>query len=252
MTAAVGHRMRRTQIWAHRGARQHAPENTLPAFELALAQGADGIEFDVQLTADGVPVLIHDETVDRTTDGTGQVAELDFATLRRLDASAGRAEFGPVRIPTLDEALDLLLPSSAMLNIELKNTVAPYPGLEEIVLAAVAERGILERVVLSTFNHDSLKRLRQLDSHIELGMLHQGPLYRPWSHAMKLGVAGIHPPARYVFGPGYVRRAHDAGLAVRPWVVNGGRRLSRLFAWGVDGVFTDVPADAVAAREKTR
>ncbi|MCL4722641.1 MAG: glycerophosphodiester phosphodiesterase, partial [Gammaproteobacteria bacterium] len=67
--------MRRTQIWAHRGARQQAPENTLPAFELALAQGADGIEFDVQLTADGVPVLIHDETVDRTTDGTGQVAE---------------------------------------------------------------------------------------------------------------------------------------------------------------------------------
>ncbi len=238
-----------TQIWAHRGARRQAPENTLPAIELALGFGADGVEFDVQLSADGTPVVIHDESVDRTTDGTGAVAGLSFAQLRALDASAGFAGFGGVRIPSLEEVLDLLAPSGVRVNIELKNAEEDYPGLEEKVLAAIEQRGIAERVVLSTFNHYSLKRLQRLGAPCELGMLYTDPLYRPWRYAAKLGVAAIHPPANVLFGERYVRRAHALGLAVRPWVVNSEARLSRMFEWGVDAVFTDLPELALRVRD---
>lgn len=235
-----------TQIWAHRGACREAPENTLPAFERALAHGVDGVEFDVQLTADGVPVVIHDETVERTTSGQGHVVGHSLAQLRRLDASAGMEGFGGVRVPTMAEVLDLVVPSGVAVNIELKNSEEDYPGLEEKVLAAVEAYGIADRVVLSTFNHYSLRRLRRLGAPVELAMLYTDPLYKPWRYAARLGVGALHPPARYVWGAGYVRKAHAAGLKVRPWVVNSERRLARLAAWGVDAVFTDAPDVAVA------
>lgn len=239
-----------TEVWAHRGSSREAPENTLPAFELAIQRRADGVEFDVQLTADGEIVVIHDETVDRTTDGVGPVVGLSLDELRRLDASAGRPGFEGVRIPTLTETLDLLVPSGLRLNIELKNSVVDYPGLEEKVLAEIAARGIADQVVLSSFSRDSLRRLQRLGMTCELAMICGDLLYRPWRHAVALGVAAFHPPARYVLGPGYVRKAHAAGLAVRPWIVNSPRLLARMFAWGVDGVFTDVPELAVALRTK--
>lgn len=241
-----------TQIWAHRGARREAPENTLPAFELAVAQGAEGIEFDIQLTADGATVVIHDETVERTTDGTGPVVGFSLAQLRGLDASAGMPEYAGVQIPTLADVLALLAPTGLTLNIELKNSVEDYPGLEERVLAAVAAHGIADRVVLSTFNHYSLKKLQELGAPSELGMLYTDPLYKPWRYAAKLGVGAIHPPARFVLGGNYVRKAHASGLAVRPWVVNGERKLARMFRLGVDAVFTDLPGEALALRGRHR
>lgn len=237
-----------TQIWAHRGARAEAPENTLPAFELAIEQAADGVEFDVQFTADNELVVIHDETVARTTDGQGRVVAYSLAQLQRLDASAGKPGFAGVRIPTLAQVLELLAPSSLELNIELKNSVEDYPGLEEAVLAMVAEFGLADRVVLSSFNHYSLKKLQSLGAPSPIGMLYSDPLYRPWRYAAKLGVDAVHPPARYVTAR-FVRKAHAAGLAVRPWVVNGERSLERMLRWGVDAVFTDYPVRALALRD---
>ena len=237
-----------TEIWAHRGARREAPENTLPAFELAVTQGADGVEFDVQLTADGAVVIIHDEAVDRSTNGSGPVVGFTLDKLQRLDASSGVAGYAGVRIPTLADTLELLVPSGLRLNIELKNSEEDYPGLEEQVLAAVAAHDIADRVVLSTFNHYSLKKLQALGATSQLGMLYTDPLYKPWRYASRLGVGAIHPPARFVLGGGWVRHAQAAGLAVRPWVVNSERSLARMFRWGVEGVFTDVPAVAAAVR----
>jgi glycerophosphoryl diester phosphodiesterase len=237
-----------TEIWAHRGARREAPENTLRAFELAVTQDADGIELDVQLSADGVVVVMHDETVDRTTDGSGPLVGHTLAQLQSLDASAGMARYTGVQVPTLAEALDLLAPSGLKLNIELKNSEEVYPGLEEQVLAAIAAHDLADRTVLSTFNHYSLKKLQALGATSQLGMLYTDPLYKPWRYASRLGVGAIHPPARFVLGGGWVRHAQAAGLAVRPWVVNSERLLARMFRWGVEGVFTDVPARAVAVR----
>lgn len=236
-----------TQIWAHRGARAEAPENTLPAFNLAIEQGADGVEFDVQFTADAELVVIHDETVDRTTDGHGRVVAYSLAQLQRLDACAGMSGFAGVSIPTLRQVLEVLAPTPLALNIELKNSVEPYPGLEERVWELVEEFGIAERVVLSSFNHYSLKRLQELGVSSPLGMLYTDPLYRPWRYASKLKVAAIHPPARFVTAR-MVRKAHAAGLAVRPWVVNSERRMRRMFELGVDAIFTDHPSRALELR----
>jgi glycerophosphoryl diester phosphodiesterase len=209
-------------IWAHRGARRQAPENTLPAFRRAVELGAEGVEFDVQLSADGVPVVIHDETLERTTDGRGRV---------------------------VDEVLDVFAPTELAVNIELKNSVVDYPGLEEAVLAAVASHGLDRRVVLSSFNADSVARLQDLTS-IPRAFVYERLLRRPWALAARLGAVAVHPPSRFVVSRGYVTRAHQAGLAVRTWTVNSQRELRRMYLCGVDGVFTDVPDVALAVRDQ--
>lgn len=237
-----------TQIWAHRGASQYAPENTMPAFELALSQGAEGVEFDVQLSSDGAMVIIHDELLDRTTNGTGRVVDHTLAELQTLDASAGRPGFEGVHIPTLVDVLELVAPSDVLVNIELKNSEEPYPGLEDKVMAAVQAFNLQDRVVLSSFNHYSLRKLRSMKTGCELAALYTDPLFRPWRYAGGLGVTAIHPPAMCVFGKGFVNKAHRAGVAVRPWVVNGERALRRMFDYGVDAVFTDAPDHALALR----
>lgn len=237
-----------TQIWAHRGANAHAPENTLPAFELAVAQGADGVEFDVQLTSDGALVVIHDETLDRTTNGTGQVGDHSLAELQALDASDGRPEFAGVRIPTLAEVLEIVAPTPMHVNIELKTAIVEYPGLEQKVLEHVRAFDIATRVVLSSFNHFSLRRLQALKTSCSLGMLYSNPMDRPWRYAKDLGVDAIHPPFIYVPDKKFVRKAHKAGIKVRPWIVNDEKDLRRAFRWGVDAVFTDVPDLAISLR----
>lgn len=238
-----------TQIWAHRGASRLAPENTVPAFELAVAQGAEGVELDVQLSADGHLVVIHDETLDRTTDGTGRVVDHTLAQLRGLDASANRDGFEGVRIPTLTDVLEVVAPTGVTINIELKNSEIPYPGLEEKVLAAVAAFELADRVVLSSFNHYSVRKLRSLQPACELAAIYTDPLFRPWRYAAELGVTAIHPPLVCVFGGGFVRKSHKAGVAVRPWVVNSERALRRMFSYGVEAVFTDAPDFALALRQ---
>ena len=236
-------------IWAHRGARRQAPENTLPAFRRAIELGAEGVEFDVQLSADGVPVVIHDETLERTTDGRGRVVDHTLAELRALDASAGKPGFPGVVIPTLDEVLAVFAPTELAVNIELKNSVVDYPGLEEAVLAAVASHGLDRRVVLSSFNADSVARLQGLTS-IPRALVYERLLRRPWVLAARLGAVAVHPPSRFVVSRGYVTRAHQAGLAVRTWTVNSERELRRMYHCGVDGVFTDVPDAALAVRDQ--
>ena len=237
-----------TQIWAHRGASAYAPENTLPAFELAVAQGAEGVEFDVQLSSDGILVVIHDETLDRTTNGTGQVGDHTLAQLQALDASAGRTEFAGVRIPTLAEVLELVAPTRMRINIELKNSIVDYPGLEQKVLGHVRAFDLSKRVVLSTFNHFSLRRLQSLKPVCPLGVLYSDPMVRPWRYAKDLGIDAIHPPFPYVPDKKFVKKAHKAGVAVRPWVADAEKDLHRAFRWGVDAIFTDVPDVALAVR----
>ncbi len=238
-----------TQVWAHRGASRYAPENTVPAFQLAVTQGAEGVEFDVQLSADGTLVVIHDETLERTTNGRGRVVDHTLAHLRSLDASAGHEDYRGVQIPTLTDVLEVVAPTGMTVNIELKNSVVDYPGLEEKVLAAVAAFELESRVVLSSFNHYSVRRLQTLAPELELAAIYNDPLFRPWRYARTLGVTAIHPPVAGVFGPVFVRKAHKAGVAVRPWVVNGERVLRRMFRYGVDAIFTDTPDVALAVRQ---
>lgn len=229
------------EIWAHRGASARQPENTIAAFTAAMEAGADGVELDVQLTSDGVPVVIHDETVDRTHDGTGGVSTFTLAQLQKL-RSLLKPKSDPMatRIPSLAEVLDLLAAGGQRINIELKNSVKPYKGLEKKVLELVAERKLGERVVLSSFNHYSLQRLRERGWVGELAAVHDGMLREPWRYFRELDVQAVHPPRHVLMVPGFVTRAHRAGFKVRVWTVNKSVQRQRCARLGVDGIFTDL------------
>lgn len=227
-----------TQIWAHRGASAAAPENSLAAFDLAVRLGAHGVELDVQRSADGVVVVLHDETVDRTTAGRGRVRDLAASRLRAL------------QVPTLAEVLDLLAPTDLRVNVELKNAVEPYPGLEEDVEAVVAASRLgaqaPERVVYSSFDHRSLLRLAGLGTRVPLGVLHVEALVRPWEYAASFGARALHPMARTVLAE-EVAQAHAAGISVHTWTVDDPAAVRALASAGVDAVITNVPDVALAA-----
>ena len=161
------------KIWAHRGCSQRYPENTLLAFEKALKiKGLAGIELDIQLTKDRHMVVLHDEKVDRTTEGIGCVRDYTLADLKRLHIYA---DVHPTQqIPTIEEVLDLIEPamrSGLKLNIELKNSVYPYEGMEEQIIDLIHARGLQEQVVYSSFSVRSLQKVRKLDPVTEIGIL---------------------------------------------------------------------------------
>ena len=212
----------------------------MAAFELALEQGADGFELDVQLTRDDAVVVVHDETLERTTDGHGWVADHSLDDLKKLDASAGRDGFAGARIPTLDEVFALVRGTDAVVNVELKNSTMRYRGLEERVLAVVAEHGMTGRVILSSFNHDSLRLLTMLDDEVRLGVLYEQRLWKPWNYARRVGAHALHPSLA-VTRRTVVERAHEAGLGVHVWTVDAPRDLERMAALGVDAVVTNRP-----------
>ena len=161
------------KIWAHRGCSQHYPENTLLAFEKAAEiKGLTGIELDIQLTKDGHIVVCHDEKVDRTTDGAGELRSFTLNELKKLRIDAGNGKYE--KIPTIDEVLDLLedkMRIGLKLNIELKNSVFPYEGMEEKIIELVHRRGIQNSIVYSSFSALSIERIRNMDSDAETGIL---------------------------------------------------------------------------------
>ncbi|GAA2184865.1 glycerophosphodiester phosphodiesterase [Brooklawnia cerclae] len=234
------------RIWAHRGASRRAPENTLAAFSLAVELGADGVELDVQRSADGVLVVCHDETVDRTSDGTGAIADLTFAQLRALRFDNGFEGFADARIPTLREVLDLLGPSGLVVNIELKNSVVRYEGMEALVLDEVRAAGFEDRIVFSSFNHRSLVTLRELGTSAPLGVLYVEPLVAPWAYAASFGAAALHPYGGSIWDDD-IARAHEAGVRVHAWTVDDPEQVRGLAAQGIDAIITNVPDEARAA-----
>lgn len=230
-----------TKIWAHRGASADAPENTLPAFALAVDQGADGIELDVQRTADGELVVIHDELVNRTSDGSGRVADLTLEQLRRLNFNNGMTRYGDVQIPTLQEVLEFVEETWLTVNIELKNTIDLYPGMEAELVTMVAEFGLSRRVTYSSFNHYSLLTLKEGPSLV--GALYSDGMVDPWVYANYLGVDAVHPPWEVLQVPGVVYECHANGLRVHPWIVPTSE-VPRLAGLRVDAIITDHPAQA--------
>ncbi|GAB3702758.1 glycerophosphodiester phosphodiesterase [Mariniluteicoccus flavus] len=230
-----------TKIWAHRGASAYAPENTIEAFELAERQGADGIELDVQLSADGELVVIHDETVDRTSTGSGRVVDLSLDSLRAFDFANGMAGFSDVRIPTLGEVFEAVSPGDMVVNVELKNGINFYPGMEKRVVDLVGDLGMADRVLISSFNHYSLKTVQQLDPLLPLGLLFAEGLYLPWEYAADFGARAIHPALPFLQVPGVVEYSHQAGVEVNVWTVNEPEHLALCVAAGVDGIITNHP-----------
>ncbi|WP_335342380.1 glycerophosphodiester phosphodiesterase [Polycladomyces zharkentensis] len=228
-------------MFAHRGSSAAAPENTMAAFELAVKAGAGGVELDVQLTRDGRVVVIHDETLDRTTNGSGWVKDHEWETLRRLDAGSWwNPRFSSERIPLLEDVLDLLSNTDMIINIELKNGWVRYPGLETAVLACIDRFRMAERVILSSFNHNSLRMLRGMRPELSLAALYESGLFEPWVYARYLGVHAIHPDWRAI-DETVVKGCQSAGIAVRPYTVDDPEMMQQFIAWGVDGIITNYP-----------
>ena len=231
-----------TTVWAHRGASAKAPENTLAAFRLAHELGADGVELDVQLTADGQVVVIHDETLDRTTTGRGPVGTRTLREIKTLDASNDLRGYQGETVPTLEEVLALVGPTGMSINIELKNSVEPYPGLEAAVLRIVNAAGIADRVIYSSFNHISATQLARSSQPSRVGLLFSDVLAEPWDYAQRLDMAALHPHWKYVqFVPETIERCHALGLAINVWTVDSPDMVRRLADLGADAVITNRP-----------
>lgn len=232
-------------IFAHRGASGTRPENTMAAFRRAIELGATGIETDVQLSADGEPMLIHDETLSRTAAAPGCVVEKTYAELRSLDAGSWyHPEFMGEQIPHLDELLKLAKNTGIVVNIELKNSVCAYPGLEEKVIAAVRAHGLEQQTIISSFNHYSLALCKKSAPEIRTGVLYMEGLYRPWDYAKTLGADALHAYDPAVTAD-RVREAQEAGVDYHPFTVNDEARLSALIEMGAAGIITDHPDRAV-------
>ena len=235
--------VRRPLIIAHRGASQVAPENTLTAFQTALALGADGVELDVRLSADGVPVVIHDATVDATTDGSGPVSGLTLGELKDLDAGCrfDRA-FSGEQIPTLAEVLDTW-PAEAVLNIELKGFQVSERGLEIAVVELLRKYRWEKHAVVSSFNPLALHRVRELSARVPIALLyaHRSLLRLRLSGLLVQGTLAALHPHYAVVDPRHVTQAHARGARVNVWTVDDPIEMRRLVHLNVDGIITNVP-----------
>lgn len=228
---------------AHRGASAYAPANTLAAFRLAEELGADGVELDVHLSADGAIVVIHDFTVDATTDGHGHVRDMTLAELKRLDAGSWfDPRFAGERIPTLEEVVEAL-GTHMVLNIELKALGLRSQGLEQAVVDLVHRHDIAPRTILSSFNPLVLWRLRRLDPALPRGLLYDAslplPLRRAWLRPL-VRPAALHPHHSLVHARS-VTWAHAGGYRVHTWTVDEPTEMRRLIELDVDGIITNRP-----------
>jgi glycerophosphoryl diester phosphodiesterase len=233
----------RPLIIAHRGASAVAPQNTLAAFRRALELGADGVELDVHLAADGVPVVMHNFDVDETTDGTGRVTDKTLAELKELDAGSKFApEFAGERIPTLAEVFEAL-EGKLLINVELKDVSPAGVGLEEPVVQVVRQCGMEKNVLFSSFNPFTLRRIRPFARGVPSGLLaaHDLPTYlrRAWFAPFTPHEAR-HPDAEMTDAR-LVRWCHRRRLRVNVWTVDAPDEMRRLIALGVDGIITNKP-----------
>lgn len=235
---------------AHRGANSLAPENTLAAFRKAVELGSDGFELDVQFSKDGKLVVIHDEKVDRTTNGKGLVKDLTLAELKELDAGSWFGpEFLKEKIPTLDEVLGEFHGADLHINIEIKSGIVLYPGIEKAVLAQVKERRREDSVLISSFNHYSLADCHKLNPEVRIGILYVAGLYEPWNYARALGCYSVHP-LFYGIQAEIIQGCKKEGLAIYAWTVNDPPYMAALARGGVDAIITDRPQDLKTVLEE--
>lgn len=239
-----------TVVYAHRGASAYYPENTLLAFEKAIELDCDAIETDVQLTKDGELVLIHDEYVNRTTNGTGLVKDYSLKELRGLDAGSFKDKsFSQCKIPTLKELLDLVKPTKVNLNLEIKSGIVIYPQIEEKLMELIHKEGMDKRVMLSSFNHYSLAHCKELCPSITTAVLYMEGIYEPQNYCKTLKADGLHP-FFYAVRKEVVEKAHREGIFVNPFTVDEEPHIMHCISMGVDGIITNYPDRVKAILKK--
>ena len=237
-------------VIAHRGASGHAPENTLAAFKRAIALGAAFIETDLQLSRDSRFVAIHDDTVNRTTNGQGKVHDLSLADLRRLDAGSWfGSEFAGERIPTLEEILEFSKKYDVVFYLELKPSGSW--GGEHALIGALRESGEIARTVVISFDAGILGALRRIEPTLMTGLLFDGQIDKPLERAVEIGARQLAVRSDLVT-PALLTEARKKDLQVVCWTVNQPAHMRLLIEAGVDGIMSDYPDRLVASRPKEK
>ena len=244
----------RPTIFAHRGSSRYAPENTLSAFMLAVRQHADAIELDAKLSADGQVVVLHDVTVDRTTDGSGRIDAMTLEEAKRLDAgSYFDVSFQGEKIPTLAEVFETV-GQQIFINVELTNYSAPTSNLPDKVVSLVKRYGLETSVLFSSFNPFALLRARRLLPEVPLGLLtlagSRGALLRS-SLGRVIPHQALHP-ALDDTTESLIRLTQRSGRRIHIYTVYQKEQMQRLFNAGVDGIFTDDPLLALQVKAESK
>lgn len=229
----------RPAIWGHRGESGYAPENTLEAFELAMLLGADGIELDVQFTKDRQIVVIHDERIDRTSNGTGFVCDYTFEELRKFNFNKTHPEYDHCDIPLLKEVLELIKPSSMVINIELKTGINLYPGIEREVVEIVRQYGMEDRVIYSSFNHGSVCRAHSFTPVSKCGFLYPIGIVDVVDYAIQNEIHALHPDVNCMKDLGFVESCHYNNIDINVWTVNTPYHMEQMRQYGVHAIITN-------------
>lgn len=222
----------KVKVWAHRGASGYMRENTLEAFRLAADQGADGVELDVQICKSGELVVIHDEKIDRVSNGKGYVK--DF-TLKELKY------FSEGRIPCLQDVYQVLKRTSLTINVELKTGIILYENIEEKVLELEKDMGMEGRIMYSSFNHYSVSKIKKLNPLSKIGLLFADGFMDVPTYGSNLGADALHPAFYHLQVPGFLEDCRRNKLEVNVWTVNSPIMMRTFCEMGVDAIITNYP-----------
>ncbi len=244
-------RFQTPMVFAHRGASAYAPENTLSSFQLAVELGAPAIELDVKLTGDGEVVVLHDQTLDRTTNGNGDIRQFTLTQLRKVDAGEKfDSKFRGEHIPTLREVFDLF-GNSVILNIELTNYASPQDDLLTRVVSLIKQFHLEESTLFSSFLPVNLIKARGMCPDVPIGLL-TFPGWKGWFFRSPMNFwiprEAIHSHISDI-SPDFIERQHRSGKRVHVWTVNAADSIQCMFEYGVDGIFTDDPKLALCILE---
>ncbi|HHD2751951.1 TPA: glycerophosphodiester phosphodiesterase [Clostridium perfringens] len=227
------------KVFAHRGFSGKYPENTLLAFKEALNFDIYGIELDIHKSKDGKLVVIHDEDIKRTFNGKGEVKDYTFKELREFNCNKeGFKENEACKIPLLEEVFDLIKDKDIVLNIEIKNDIIDYENIEKEVLDLINKYDCFSKILISSFNHEALKKFKALKDDVRLGVLYEEEIANIIEYAKELGAYAIHP-AKSLVTEELVKNAHEVGIKVNVYTVNEEADIEKLKNYGVDAIFTD-------------
>ncbi len=228
-------------VIAHRGASAYAPENTISSFKKSIEMKSEGVELDIHLSKDGHLIVCHDEKVDRTTNGSGFIKDMTLEELKRLDAGSWfSSEFSNEKIPVLDEVLKLFCNTNMLVNIELKSDIIIYKNIEEKVIKTIKKFNMKNKIIISSFNHYSLVKVKKIDSEIKTGALYVSGIVEPWIYAKRIGADAIHP-LFYGITPEIVEGCMENNIPINTYTVNSEKHIYAVAKAGVSGIITNYP-----------
>jgi glycerophosphoryl diester phosphodiesterase len=228
--------------FAHRGASGYYPENTMLSFRKALEMNCTGIETDVQMTSDGLLVLMHDEKINRTTNGSGYIRDYTYKELKKMNAGSWfDKRFKNTVIPLAEELLELTKLKDIFINLELKTDIIWYKNIEEKVIELINKLNMNDRVIISSFNHKSLMLCKEIDSTIKTAVLYKRRFSKPETFASVSNADAIHPPFYAIRSKNFVKSLKDKGFMINSWTVNSYNNMELLIERGIDGIITDFP-----------